>query len=328
MSSTRNQKLQEISTFVVHGCPTFKLDFIGTISIHGRDYFNVFRRYNNVYEFVFEDYHGELHYHKDYTVIQSLQRLLCLSDEQMRGIHVLDVYSIKHSGDPTISDSFLDMRWSAIQGTWYGLMMNLGGILDYDSVTNEALPDAALLTHQEPVHESSSMMNQHSVVMNDIMDEMYARFDNQDQAIDYCLRMVDDCRREIAELRSEYETPNSKNTVHFPDAPEKALRCVPYRCTQGGNGTKRQRLTDRFAELEEKDEKEEKEWSNDVVVEISGSEETDEEEEDEETDEDEDEEDEEEEEEEEEEETDEEEEESQDEDSNYLQLRSGVKYYK
>jgi len=281
----------------------FKLDFLGTISIHGREYFNVFRRYNNVYEFVFEDYHGELHYHKDYTVFQSIQRLLCLSDEQMRGLHVLNVYSIKHSGDPIISDSFLDMRWSAIQGNWYGLMMNLGGILDYDSIANEVLPDAA---HQdELVHENS-------LVMNDAMDEMYARFDNQDQAIDYCLRTVDDCRREIAELRSECETPDSKNTVHYPDAPEKALRCIPYRCTQGGNGTKRQRLTDRFAELDEKDEKEEKEWSNDVVVEISGSEEEEEDYEEEES----------------QEEEEEEEEESQEEDSDYLELRSGTKYYK
>ena len=297
MSSTRNQKLQEISTFLVHGSPVFKLDFLGTISIHGREYFNVFRRYNNVYEFVFEDYHGELHYHKDYTVFQSIQRLLCLSDEQMRSLRVLNVYSIKHNGAPTISDSFLDMRWSAIQGNWYGLMMNLGGILDYDSMENEALPDA-----QEPVHENS-------LVMNDAMDEMYARFDNQDQAIDYCLRAVDDCRREIAELRSECETPDSKNTVHYPDSPEKALRCIPYHCTQGSNGTKRQRLTDRFAELDEKDEKEEKEWSNDVVVEISGSEDEDYEEE-------------------ESQEEESQEEESQEEDSDYLELRSGTKYYK
>jgi hypothetical protein len=234
MSSTRIQKLQEISTFVVNGRPTYKLDFLGTISIHGRDYFHVLRRYNNVYEFVFEDYRGELHFHKDYTVAQSIQRLLCLSDEQMCNLHVLSVYSMKHNGAPTISDSFLDMRWSAIQGNWYGLMMNLGGILDYESVEDSY-----------PAYDET--------IQNNTMEEFHVRFDNQDKAIDYCLRTVD-------ELRREFETPvmaNPENSVHYPDEPEKALRCIPYRRTEGSNGVKRQRLTDRFAELQKEEEQEE-----------------------------------------------------------------------
>jgi hypothetical protein len=222
MSSTRAQKLQEISTIVVNGRPTFKLDFLGTISIHGRDYFHVLRRYNNVYEIVFEDYHGELHFHKDYTVAQSIQRLLCLSDEQMCHLHVRSAFSVKHNGVPVLGDSFLDMRWSAIQGTWHGLMMNLGGILDYDSPVEESLPS----------------------IQDNVTEEWNLRFDNQDKAIDYCLRTVD-------ELRREMETREQDNSIHYPDEPEKALNCIPYRCTQGGNGVKRQRLTDRFTELEE-----------------------------------------------------------------------------
>ena len=262
MSSTRAQKLQEISTFVVNGRPTYKLDFLGTISIHGHDYFHVLRRYNNVYEFVFEDYHGELHFHKDYTVVQSIQRLLCLSDEQMRDLHVLSVYSMKHNGAPAISDSFLDMRWSAIQGNWHGLMMNLGGILDYE--------ETIISHHEDTIQENSSTM-----------EEIHARFNNQDEAIDYCLRTVDECRRDMDEIRREYETPEQKNTIHFPDAPEKALKCIPYRQTEGGNGGKRQRLTDRFAKLEEEDQEEE-----------------------------------------------EEEEEEEDQEEDYLERRSGTKYYK
>jgi hypothetical protein len=253
MSSTRIQKLQEISTFVVNGRPTYKLDFLGTISIHGRDYFHVLRRYNNVYEFVFEDYRGELYFHKDYTVAQSIQRLLCLSDEQMCNLHVLSVHSMKHNGAPTISDSFLDMRWSAIQGNWYGLMMNLGGILDYDS--SESTEETIVAHHEEPVQDNSNGM--------DTFHKLHTRLDNQDEAIDYCLRAVDECRRDMDELRREFETPvmaNPENSVHYPDAPEKALRCIPYRCTQGSNGTKRQRLTDRFAELEKKEEEEEEDY--------------------------------------------------------------------
>jgi hypothetical protein len=47
------------------------------------------------------------------------------------------------------------------------------------------------------------------------------------------------------------ETREQNNSIHYPDEPEKVLNCIPYRCTQGGNGVKRQRLTDRFTELEE-----------------------------------------------------------------------------
>lgn len=291
MSSTRTQKLQEISTFVVNGRPTYKLDFLGTISIHGRDYFHVLRRYNNVYEFVFEDYHGELHFHKDYTVAQSIQRLLCLSDEQMHDLRVLSVYSMKHNGAPAISDSFLEMRWSAIQGNWHGLMMNLGGILEYKE------EEETLVAH-DAIDEDNSET-----------DDVHARLNRQDEAIDYCLRALDDCRQDLDEIRSEIQTPNPKNTVHYPDAPEKALKCISYRTLNGGNGVKRQRLTDRFAELEKEEEMEEEE-----EYEEEEEEEEDQEEEEEMEEEDDDQE--------------EEEEEEEEEDEDYLELRSGVKYYK
>jgi membrane-associated HD superfamily phosphohydrolase len=194
------------------------------------------------------------------------------------------------------------MRWSAIQGNWHGLMMNLGGILDYDS----ADPVCVDVADQEEV------IQEH----HDATEEMHARFHNQDEAIDYCLRAVDECRHDMDEIRREFETPEQKNSVHYPDSPEKALKCIPYRCTEGSNGMKRQRLTDRFAELDEKDEKEEKEWSNDVVVEISGSEEEEEEDYEEEESQ------------EESQEEESQEEEEEEEDSDYLELRSGTKYYK
>lgn len=260
-----NQKLQEISTIMVNGYPICKLDYLGSISIHGRHYFHVFRRYNNVYEIVFEDYHGELHFHRDHTVFQSIQRLLCLTDEQMHGLHVISTFSFKHNGSPAISDSFLDMRWSAIQGNWQALMMNLGGILDYHS----AVPDSTS-------HEA--VKTEHST---NTMEAMHARLDKQDNAIDYCLRGIDNVEHEVRELRKEFETPQPKHTIHIPDAPEKALRCIPYRRTEDSNGMKRQRLSDRFTNLE-----------HNLEVEFSGSEEEEEEEED------------------------------------YLELRSGQKYYK
>jgi hypothetical protein len=304
----RNQNLQESSIIYVNGYLTNKLDFLGSISIHGRHYFNVFRRYNSAYEIVFEDYRGELHFHRDHTMFQSIQRLLCLTEEQMQGIHVISTFSFKHNGRPAISDSFLDMHWSAIQANWQGLIVNLGGILDYHSV-------GLTSTSLEPIKEENS---------TNIMEEVNARLDQQDEIIEYCRRgvchirddtneanqelnarldehdeMFDRCRRivrhvreDVDELREEFETPDAKNTVHYPDAPEKALHCIPYRRTHDSNGVKRQRLTDRFAELET--DTQESELSDDWEVEISCSEEEEEEEE----------------------------------DDNYLELRSGQKYYK
>ena len=78
-SFDRSQRLSNLSLMFVNGKLLPKLDFLGTISIHGCEYFNVFRRYNNSYEIVLEDFYGDLHFHKDYTLRQSIQSVLCLS---------------------------------------------------------------------------------------------------------------------------------------------------------------------------------------------------------------------------------------------------------
>lgn len=261
----RMQKLQESALVYVSGYPpTCKLDYLGSISIHGRHYFNVWRRYNNVYEIVFEDYQGDLHFHKDHTVFQSIQRLLCLMDDQMGGLRVISTFSFKHNGSPAISDSFLDMHWSAIQGNWQGLMMNLGGILDYHSVGPDSTSHQAVNTEHAPnnmeaVH--ARLDEQDEIIkycrrgvshirddMNEANKELHARLDKQDDEIDYCLRSVENVEHDVREVREELQTPNPKNTIHIPDAPEKALRCIPYR----RDGVKRQRLSDRFTDQEHK----------------------------------------------------------------------------
>ena len=311
---TRTQKCTELSTILVNGVKIPKLDYLGAISINGRTYFNVSRRYNSVYEIVFEDYLGEFHFHKDYTVYESIKRLLCLSDEKMRGIHALSVFSMKHNGSPAISDSFLEMRWSAIQAGWQGLIMDLGGILEYAPlVPPSAQPQPINADNStniinemnERLEDQEDMIERCRRIIRRNNDEMNARLDEQDDMIDYCVRTVDHVEHEVKEIRTEIETPASKNTVHYPDAPEKAMRVIPYH----REGAKRQRLTDRFEEVVDDE-------SDDWEVEYTpSSDEEDpfphheEEEEEEEEEEDED-------------------EEEEDEDEDYLELRSGQKYYK
>ena len=128
MSYSRTQYLDSISEIVLpSGHVTRKLDFIGTVRIYNQYYFNVYRRYNNVHEIVLEDFAGDFHFHKDYTVRESLQKVLCLSDEQIHGLHTIDAVSFKHRS--VISEEVTTLRWTEVENRWYALDMNLGGIL-------------------------------------------------------------------------------------------------------------------------------------------------------------------------------------------------------
>ena len=125
---SRSQNLAALSKIVLpNGHVTQKLDFLGTVSVYKQHYFNIWRRYNNVHEIVIEDFSGDFHYHKDYTIRQSIQKILCLSDEQMKGIYTIEAISYKHRAD--VSEDVTPLRWTEIEHRWYALDMNLGGIL-------------------------------------------------------------------------------------------------------------------------------------------------------------------------------------------------------
>jgi hypothetical protein len=146
MSYSRTQYLDSISEIVLPtGHVTRKLDFLGTIRIYNQYYFNVYRRYNNVHEIVLEDFAGDFHFHKDYTVRQSLQKVLCLSDEQIHGLHTMDAVSFKHRS--VISEEVTNMRWTEIENQWYALDMNLGGILK--DFHQQAFPNSPVSHQQE-----------------------------------------------------------------------------------------------------------------------------------------------------------------------------------
>jgi hypothetical protein len=144
--TARNNALDAMCEISLNGYTTKKLDFLGTIHIYGVHYFNVFRRYNSVYEIVLEDFHGDFHFHKDYTIRQSLQHILCLSNEQMEGIYTRYATSFKHGSCPMTSmHDAPNMHWSELQQQWQAAALDFGGILeDYhrscEQIKNEVDP--------------------------------------------------------------------------------------------------------------------------------------------------------------------------------------------
>jgi hypothetical protein len=109
------------------------LDYVAHISIHGSGYFNVFRRYNSRYEFLVEDLNGDIHFHKDVTIRQSLQAILCLTDEQMATAVI--VYATGFKMQTPISLA-IDTHWSELHREHHGAMITVEGILeDYPHAT-------------------------------------------------------------------------------------------------------------------------------------------------------------------------------------------------
>lgn len=126
-----DQELEEMSWMVVNGKMLKKLDLIGVVSIYGEEYFTVYRRYNNVYEIVIRDYNNDIYVRKDEPIYRSLQDILCLSDEQMENIYTKNATTFKYNMElPESMNHLEEMMWSEVQTNWYGLVMNVGGILD------------------------------------------------------------------------------------------------------------------------------------------------------------------------------------------------------
>jgi hypothetical protein len=137
--ATRDQQLNLFSEIVINGRITRKLDFLGTVSIYGWQYLNVWRRYNNPYEIVLEDQNGDFYFHHDCTVRQSLQRILCLTNEQMKNIMTLEVIPFKTQS--IVYQNVVNVRWTEIQQRWCGASINLGGILEDFYATVQAYRD-------------------------------------------------------------------------------------------------------------------------------------------------------------------------------------------
>jgi hypothetical protein len=138
--------LNEISKIVIDSDTrdiTYKLDYLATVKISGFQYFNVFRRYNNVHEIVIEDYNNDFHFQKDDTFRNSIQSVLCLSDEQMKTITIQTLHTFKMNGTPSFTDAILNMKWSQIQSEYHGFVIGIGGILeDYHQFMKQRYPSS------------------------------------------------------------------------------------------------------------------------------------------------------------------------------------------
>jgi len=125
-----------LSAMVLNNTIQWKMDKIADVSINGLFYFTIFRRFNSPYEIVVEYENGDTYLQKDGTIRQSLQRVLCLSKEQITSLYTTSVYSYKHHG--AIDLDVVDQRWSAIQRDYGAVLLNLGGILEEFQASYEA----------------------------------------------------------------------------------------------------------------------------------------------------------------------------------------------
>lgn len=127
----RNEQLAQLSQMIINGYITNKLDHIATIYINRYHYFNVFRRYNSVYNIVIEDNNFDVYLHQDHTVRTSLKNVLCLPESDANNMYTMSATSYKHNGPvPSLSDDLADMRWTEIQTKYQAVSINFGGIFE------------------------------------------------------------------------------------------------------------------------------------------------------------------------------------------------------
>jgi hypothetical protein len=162
-------KLSQIS--MMNGDIVSKYDLVAIISIYHTNYFRVYRRYNNVFEFIIQDSRGEFYFHRDCSVRESLERMLCLTYDRMRMLYVIEAFSFKHnSTPPTMIDEIPDMRWSEIQEMWNAVAINLGGILqEVHQLQSAFLP--ATVSSSSFVFNSHSEDNYHKRSFSQMKDE-------------------------------------------------------------------------------------------------------------------------------------------------------------
>jgi hypothetical protein len=127
----RNQNLMRLSQLVVHDTIYYKLDKIAEISIHGMLYFTVYRRYNSVYEYILEYINGDYYLHKNGTVRESLQKVLSLSEEQIRQLYTHQAFSYKYNAMiETMSKDLADDTWYHIAKKYGAVSVDFRGVLD------------------------------------------------------------------------------------------------------------------------------------------------------------------------------------------------------
>lgn len=155
----RNERLNELSQIVMGGVITYKLDYIATIFINGRHYFNVFRRYNSDYNIVIEDKNTDIYLHQDYTVRKSLQTIMCISEYDAANIYTRGATSYKHNGPvPSILVDIADMYWTEIQSNYQAVSVNFGGTFELNTA---AVTTPIAQIYSDPVDPPAMPVHSH-----------------------------------------------------------------------------------------------------------------------------------------------------------------------
>jgi hypothetical protein len=130
-SNSRIDRLHSLSETAVNGEVIHKMNLIGIVRVCGIQYFNVYRRYNSVYEIVVEDANGDFYLQRDGSLRDSIGAVLCLTHSQKYSMYTADLYSFRHGGTPPSHPAAPEnMLWSTIQQEWYAIDLNLRGILE------------------------------------------------------------------------------------------------------------------------------------------------------------------------------------------------------
>ncbi len=128
MADDRAARLQSMCTMMIDGAPVYKFDHVANIKINGTPYFTVYRRYNNIYEFVVEDYRGEFHVFMNEPIRSIVAKLLCLSNQEHNDMAVAYATSYGHN-TPLYGDDVINMPLSVVQNRFVGVNVNLYNVL-------------------------------------------------------------------------------------------------------------------------------------------------------------------------------------------------------
>lgn len=135
--AARNERLQNLSMIMVNGSPVCKIDYIANVNINSTPYFNVYRRYNNAYDIIVEDYLGEFHLFKDQPLRDIVASILCLPQNEYYTMYVESAMSYGHNA-PIYSDHVINAPVGLIQSQYVGVTINLQGVLkDYYAACNQ-----------------------------------------------------------------------------------------------------------------------------------------------------------------------------------------------
>jgi hypothetical protein len=121
---SRNDVLNDLSHLNINGQSVHKLESLGTIYVHHRKRVNVFRRFNSVYEILFETDDHTIHFHKNIRVLDSLHQLF---GSDMENLEVMEVFSYKHHGALITPEAFHlpTLCWNELHYTWGGVSLYL-----------------------------------------------------------------------------------------------------------------------------------------------------------------------------------------------------------